>query len=171
MRELFILVAHLLTTLTKLMRPGGARAVAAESLMLKHQMLILNRCRKRAPKLTPWDRLLLGLGACLLNPKRIREDRGGREDQHGAQMPSSPHEAEVSPSLFAPAGQSPWPQRAFQGTGCRSAGDQASQSPLRLSADRNRSPSRSGSRSTRTWSGASSPGTIAPSLASAALHG
>ena len=39
--------------------------------MLKHQMLILNRSRKRAPKLTPWDRLLLGLGACLLNPKRI----------------------------------------------------------------------------------------------------
>src|SRR5437870_10853081 len=71
MREPFILVAHLLTTLTELMRPGGVRAVAAESLMLKHQMLILNRSRKRAPKLTPWDRLLLGLGACLLNPKRI----------------------------------------------------------------------------------------------------
>ena len=30
MRELFILVAHLLTTLAKLMRPGGVRAVAAE---------------------------------------------------------------------------------------------------------------------------------------------
>ncbi len=71
MRELFILVAHLLTTLAKLMRPGGVRAIAAESLMLKHQMLILKRSRKRAPKLTPWDRLLLGLGASVLNPKRI----------------------------------------------------------------------------------------------------
>jgi putative transposase len=70
-REPFILVAHLLTTLAKLMRPGGAREVAAESLMLKHQMLILNRSRKRTPRLTPWDRLLLGVGASLLNPKRI----------------------------------------------------------------------------------------------------
>ena len=72
MRELFILVAHLLTTLAKLMQPGGVRAVAAESLMLKHQMLILKRSRKRAPKLPPWDRLLLGLGACVLNPAFLR---------------------------------------------------------------------------------------------------
>jgi len=77
MRELFILVAHLLTTLAKLMGPGGVRAVAAESLMLKHQMLILNRSRKRAPKLTPRDRLLLGLGAFLLNPKRIPKIAAG----------------------------------------------------------------------------------------------
>jgi putative transposase len=48
MRELFILVAHLLATLAKLMRPGGARAVAAESLLLKHQLLILKRSRNRA---------------------------------------------------------------------------------------------------------------------------
>jgi putative transposase len=75
MRELFILIAHLLTTLARLMRPGGVRAVAAESLMLKHQLLILNRSRKRAPRLTAWDRLLLGLGACLLNPKRIPRSR------------------------------------------------------------------------------------------------
>jgi hypothetical protein len=50
MRELFILVAHLLTTAAKLMRPGGVRAVVAESLMLNHQMLVLNRSRRRAPK-------------------------------------------------------------------------------------------------------------------------
>src|ERR1700674_3088023 len=48
MRELFILVAHLLATLAKLMRPGGARAVVAESLLLKHQLLVLRRSRNRA---------------------------------------------------------------------------------------------------------------------------
>jgi len=31
MKELFALIAHLLTTLIKLARPGGVRAVAAES--------------------------------------------------------------------------------------------------------------------------------------------
>ena len=71
MRQLFILVAHLLTTLAKLMRPSGVQAIAAESLMLKHQMLILKRSRKRAPKLTPWDRLLwLGRGVNPTHPKR-----------------------------------------------------------------------------------------------------
>ncbi|MHB8623499.1 MAG: hypothetical protein ACYC9J_14230 [Sulfuricaulis sp.] len=49
MKELFILIAHLLTTLVKLAQPGGARAVVAESLVLKHQLLILQRTRKRVP--------------------------------------------------------------------------------------------------------------------------
>jgi len=42
MRELLILAIHLLVTFVRLLRPGGARAVAAESLMLKHQLLISN---------------------------------------------------------------------------------------------------------------------------------
>ena len=37
MRKLFILTAHLLTTVAKLARPGGLGAVAAESIALKHQ--------------------------------------------------------------------------------------------------------------------------------------
>ena len=36
MRELFILIAHLMVTLAKLARPGGLGAVAAESLAVKH---------------------------------------------------------------------------------------------------------------------------------------
>jgi hypothetical protein len=36
MKELFILIAHLLTTLAMLLRPGGVRAVAAESLRTPH---------------------------------------------------------------------------------------------------------------------------------------
>jgi len=35
MRELFILLVHLLVTCAKLIRAGGARAVVAESLLLK----------------------------------------------------------------------------------------------------------------------------------------
>jgi hypothetical protein len=36
-REVLILAIHPLVTLAKLLRPGGVRAVAAESLLLKHQ--------------------------------------------------------------------------------------------------------------------------------------
>ena len=54
MRELFILIAHLLVTLAKLARPGGLGAVAAESLAVKHQLLIMKRAQRSAPKLTLW---------------------------------------------------------------------------------------------------------------------
>jgi hypothetical protein len=62
MRELLILAIHLLATFAKLLRPGGVRAIAAESLLLKHQVLISNRSRHRAPSLTTLDRVVLGLG-------------------------------------------------------------------------------------------------------------
>jgi putative transposase len=61
MRELFILIAHLLVTLAKLGTRGGLGALAAESLAVKHQLLIMKRAQRRAPNLTSWDRLLLGV--------------------------------------------------------------------------------------------------------------
>jgi hypothetical protein len=38
MMHLLILAVHLLATIAKLVRPGGVRAVVAESLLLKHQL-------------------------------------------------------------------------------------------------------------------------------------
>jgi len=52
MRLLFILFVHLLVTLARLARPGVVRAVAAESLAVKHQLLIMKRARRRSPNLT-----------------------------------------------------------------------------------------------------------------------
>jgi putative transposase len=71
MREPFILIAHLLVTLAKILRPGGLGAVAAESLAAKHQLLIMKRGRRRAPHLTPWDRLVLGVCALFVSRKRL----------------------------------------------------------------------------------------------------
>jgi len=73
MREILVLVIHLLVTLAKLLRPGGVRAVAAESLLLKHQLLISNRSRQRAPNLTSVDRFVLGLTTLSIRPGRIRK--------------------------------------------------------------------------------------------------
>ena len=58
MRDLAILFIHLLTTIARLMRPGGARTVVAESLLVKHQLVILNRGRDRARSLNRPGRLL-----------------------------------------------------------------------------------------------------------------
>jgi hypothetical protein len=60
MKLLFGLLGHLLVTLARLASPGGVRSVVAESLAVKHQLLIMKRSRRRAPNLTSWDRLLLG---------------------------------------------------------------------------------------------------------------
>ena len=53
------------------MRPGGARAIVAESLRLKQQLLIVTRCRRRAPDLRPLDRVVAGLCAELVQQTRL----------------------------------------------------------------------------------------------------
>ena len=47
-------------TPAKMAGPGGVRGVAAESLLVKQQLLVSNRSRKRAPNLTSLDRFVLG---------------------------------------------------------------------------------------------------------------
>ena len=71
MRDLLVLAIHLLVTFAKLLRPGGIRAVAAESLVPKHQLLLSNRSRHRAPNLNTLDRVVLGLTTMFVSPRRI----------------------------------------------------------------------------------------------------
>lgn len=71
MREIILLLVHLLITLARLARPGGARSVIAESVMIKHQLLILNRSPHRSPNLRVSDRIVAGLCALLIRPSRL----------------------------------------------------------------------------------------------------
>jgi hypothetical protein len=70
-RDLAVLVLHLLAAVARLAGPGGARSVVAESVLLKHQLLILNRSRKRSPKVRVSDRMVAGLCALLMRPSRL----------------------------------------------------------------------------------------------------
>ena len=71
MRDLVILFLHLIVTLMRLARPGGIRSLVAESVLVKHQVLILNRSRKRAPNLHASDRIIAGLCVLLMRPARV----------------------------------------------------------------------------------------------------
>ena len=71
MRDLAVLFLHLLVTVARLAGPGGARSVVAESVLVKHQLLVLNRSRKRSPNLRPSDRLVAGLCAAFIRPGRL----------------------------------------------------------------------------------------------------
>jgi transposase InsO family protein len=71
MRNLVVLFIHFIATLARLLGPGGVRSVVAESLLLKHQLLIVNRSRQRSPNLCASDRILAGLMALLVRPTRL----------------------------------------------------------------------------------------------------
>ncbi len=71
MRELVLLPVHLISTLARLLGPGCVRSVVAESLLVKHQLLILNRPRERAPNLRVSNRVIAGVCALLLRPGRV----------------------------------------------------------------------------------------------------
>ena len=51
MRVLLLLSVQLIVTFARFMRPAGVRAVIAESLLLRHQLLICRRSKQRAPVL------------------------------------------------------------------------------------------------------------------------
>jgi len=70
-RDLAVLFLHLLATVARLAGPGGARSVVAESVLVKHQLLILNRSRKRSPNLRASDRVVAGLCALFMRPGRL----------------------------------------------------------------------------------------------------
>ena len=71
MRDLVILLVHVLATLARLCGPGGIRSVIAESVLAKQQLLIVNRSRRRSPNLLTSDRLVAGLCALLISPARL----------------------------------------------------------------------------------------------------
>ena len=61
----------MIVTVIRLVRPGGLRSVVAESTLVRHQLLILNRGRKRAPNLRASDRIIAGLCTLLMRPARV----------------------------------------------------------------------------------------------------
>src|ERR1700730_4377922 len=71
MRDLAVLFLHLLVTVARLAGPGGARSVVAESVLVKQQLLILNRSRQRSPHFRLTDRIVVGVCALLMRPGRL----------------------------------------------------------------------------------------------------
>ena len=71
MRDVVIFFLDLIVTVVRLAWPGGLRSVIAESVLVKHQLLILNRGRKRAPNLCVAERIISGLCALFMNPARV----------------------------------------------------------------------------------------------------
>jgi hypothetical protein len=73
MRAFLVLLLHSIVTIIRVAKPGGLRSVVAKSVLLRHQLLILNRGRKRAQNLHSADRILVSF--CMLFVRRARLPR------------------------------------------------------------------------------------------------
>ena len=73
MTSVLVTLLHLAVAVARVCGRGGVRAVIAENLLLKQQLIVLRRTRRRAPNLTRSDRLLFGIGSLFLRPSRIRK--------------------------------------------------------------------------------------------------
>jgi putative transposase len=71
MKIAIVLLVHLLTGLAILLGTGGTRVVLAENILLKQQLLVLQRSRRRAPNLRTADRLSFGFCSQFLSPRRL----------------------------------------------------------------------------------------------------
>ena len=76
MRNVLLTLLHLAVMAAKLCGPGGVRAVIAENLLLKQQLIVLRRARQRAPNLLQSDRLLCGILVAL--PQSRTDPKGRR---------------------------------------------------------------------------------------------
>lgn len=83
--------SRLAVVTAKLCGPGGMRAVAAENLVLKQQLIVLRRDRRRAANLTLSDRLLCGFASLFSAPDASEK----------SPSPSAPHALGISSGLGA----------------------------------------------------------------------
>ena len=71
MWDLFVFIFSFVFVWLRILRPGGARTIAAENIALRKQLLALSRHRKRSPKLSVLDRLLFGILTSMISAKRL----------------------------------------------------------------------------------------------------
>jgi len=65
------LICGWIRVMIKLLRPSGAKAIAAENIMLRQQLITLSRQKKRSPKLKTSDRIICGLLTSWIKPNRL----------------------------------------------------------------------------------------------------
>ena len=65
------LICGWIRVMIKLLKPNGAKAIAAKNIMLRQQLITLSRQHKRSPRLNTSDRIIFGLLTSWIKPKRL----------------------------------------------------------------------------------------------------
>src|SRR3954471_11049842 len=103
MSDFLLALLHLAVTTARLGGPGGVRAIIAENLLLKHQLIVLRRGRRRAPNLTRGDRLLFGFGSLFLTAARVRRVRHRVPPINASGVASGARTAQVPTAVLSDA--------------------------------------------------------------------
>ena len=103
MGHLIILIVHLITTVLRGAQPGGVHAVIAESVFAKHQLLIINRSRRRAPNLCILDRFNRWILFALDYLASASAGSYRVQAFHAVEFPSRDGATKVSAAVFAEA--------------------------------------------------------------------
>ena len=136
MRELIILFIHAVATLMRVVRPGGVRAVIAESVLAKHQLLILSRSRRRAPNLRILDRIIAGFCSLWIEPAKASPcgDRVQAVDVLG--FSSRDGALQVSVAVLTQTEGETWPERSYQGVDPRCRRNEEEESDFGMPSNR-----------------------------------
>lgn len=73
MKRWLQLMIMTITTLLTLMSKGGIRKLASENILLRQQLIVLSRNKKRSPKPPLSDKILFGWLAIFITPNRLKK--------------------------------------------------------------------------------------------------
>ena len=72
MIKLIAFLSSYIVTWLRLLPCGGVRAIAAENIALRQQLITLSRNRKRAPRLAFFDKIIFGMLTSMISLKRLQ---------------------------------------------------------------------------------------------------
>ena len=136
MRDLIILFIHLVVTVARLCGPGGMRSVVAESLLVKHQLVIAKRLRVRSPRLHASDRIIVGLCAILIHPSRLVRSAIVLKPSTILTLSSRTSQSQIPPAIRPEKLSQTWTTRTVARIDCSHRRNETQKSPLRLPTDR-----------------------------------
>ena len=70
MMKLIALISSYIVIFLWLLSPGGVRAIAAENMVLRQQLITLSRNQKRAPRLGFFEKITFGLLASMIDMEK-----------------------------------------------------------------------------------------------------
>jgi len=73
MKDILELLLHFVIVIFTLLKPSGVKRVMADTMVMKQQLIALNRNKKRSPQLTSSDRFIFGLLAFFIDKNRLKK--------------------------------------------------------------------------------------------------
>src|SRR5262245_45266111 len=127
-RDILVVFIHVVVTWVRLSTPGGFRSVVSESVLVRHQLLILNRGRKRSSDLRVYDSVIAGLCSFLMRPGACSQIRDHSEAINTTAFPQNAGQAQIPGLVFPQTQKSTRSERAGTATHRRRPCNETTQS-------------------------------------------